>query len=855
MKVDDDIIASDNTELPLPPTSSPPVADASNSNSISSGAKPGADDGRGNIGGEDPNPSDADAHLVGEGDVTHPDDDGAPPPLPLETNDNSTAMELHLSIEVTKSIETSDCVVDSISMEVCENSISPPSAAEEVKDEAAVIDRDAPDDSVGNNERDEIVVKVEKEDASKCSMQERIHEAANEAIRENPLISTIEGKPSDSNSKEIHAEDELRDMEIDAIAEMAEADEPSKEKEVVSSVDEDTANNTVMNMEPAVDTPKTSLKTSYGAPMDVIDDEVVSEAAASARNRVADTRLPSQESEKENAEHECDESDDDIQAFETLIKRTPKQRKRRRTKQGTSGKIKPIRISIPSNASNEQETAEKIEIHTVNKMNELINRYCPSDDVCLEAEDPLSFYSNMNEGQDSDCVEFKSSMTKNRLENELNKLKKAKKLDMKKIQAYISARWEERSDRLQKQINKIRFDMVSKQAQQRSQLTEKQNQQTELDCRKIVAGENWLVQKQQIEMQQTMAQHQNLANTDIMKLNSIVNELQSRHAFQRQQFEEKKTEMKKNLEQELHAQNHSILAHHNKRQAEAEVRIKELAEKCRAQQEHMKAKLMKLHEERFEAKRKQVIRESTLDSEPQPEFSAQGDTIANPMGSDNKHATCGKTAELNVDNQCVTGGPSSSDSVARQKQRKGLMNNIQLAIEIHNEGIIAITRSNQSPLMKDRKHFADKPYYGRSNGFIPWGRLSTSFLYAIVLGELPSNRLMEQMGADPGSMCGGIVKCIITDTRTSEETAVSERASALAHVQAAKCEAHVKNIDDRYANVCASMSKMQTECAQLIENVGEISAAHKEAASQLEKATQTFGKFKTQAQHFFNQGK
>ncbi len=559
-----------------------------------------------------------------------------------------------------------------------------------------------------------------------------------------------------------------------------------------------------------------------------------------------------QECEQKITEKGCNESEDDgIQLFESLIQRRRVQRKKKETRK----KIGSIHLSILSYTSARLDTEEKKKCHAkhTDNIDELMLRFCPLNDMSLEKEDPISFYSNIHEGQDSDCAEFMSSMMTNRLENELNKLKKAKKADLKKIQAYISARWEERNERLQRHINKIRFDMVSKQTQQRNQLTEKQERQREADNRKLVAGENWLVQKQQIEVQQLMAQHQNLATTDIMKLNAIMNQLQSRHAFQRQQFEEKKVEMKKRLDQELQAQNQSIQAHHNKRQAEAEIAMTGLAEKCRVQQENLRAKLICLHEKRFESMKRQIMCDYTVIRDSPSEHPAQGDTIANPRGFDDKHANCGRTDELSVDNQYSTGG-STSDSVVRQKQRKGLTNNIQLAIEIHNEGIIAITRSNQPPPV-DRKHLTDKLYYGRSSKFIPWGRLSTLFLYSIVMGELPSSSLAEQIGADTGSMNGGLIKCIITDTRTSEDTAACERVNALANVQAAKCEAHVKDINDRYASVCAAISTLQAECAHLIENVGEKSAAHKEATLQLEKATQTFGKFKTQAKHFFNEGK
>ena len=724
---------------------------------------------------------------------------------------------------------------------------SPPKAGED-KADGVVFDGDVPDRvcCVGGG----VVVEGASNDCSGKNISSSVTkypmEAATSKSGEHPPISDNLGKQHTGEDREEIDFDDFQER----TANIADADDFLMETEVGNSSTENADEEWTMKVNPTDDTSRSALEEYLETPSilaatDSAGNKIVSETAVvSPGNPKVDKRPKAQIYEHENSEHECIELDDDSTcAFESLVKQRRKQRRRMNY---CREKLKPIRISVPLREPEQKGMEAKTKGHLicVNNKDELINRLCPIDDVSLKEEDPLSFYSNLHEGEDPDCAELQSSMMKNRVENELTKLKKAKKIDMKKIQAYLTARWEERNDNLQRQINKIRFDMVSKQTQQRTQLAEKQNRQTEADDRKLAAGENWLVQKQQMEMQQTMAQHQNLATADIMKLNAIVNQLQSRHAFQRQQFEEKKIEMKKRLDQELKAQNQSIQTHHEKRQAEAETQIKELAEKCREQHEKLKVKLTRLHEERFETKRKQIICVHPAKKQSESETSSQGDT---PTANSSNFE---KTAELNVDNQSSKGWMQCSvlnDAVVRQKQRKGLMNNIniQLAIEIHNEGIITITRSNQTP-----------PANGRSSKFIPWGRLSASFLYSIVLGEVPSSRLMNQIGcAELGSLGGGLVKCVITDTRTSEQNAISERASILAQVQDAKSGAHLKAIDDRYSKACATMSALQAECTNLIENVGGMSSAHKEATLQLENATQTLEKFKTQAQHFFNLGK
>ena len=61
-----------------------------------------------------------------------------------------------------------------------------------------------------------------------------------------------------------------------------------------------------------------------------------------------------------------------------------------------------------------------------------------------------------------------------------------------------------------------------------------------------------------------------MMNVPNMDLSNIAAQLQQRHTYQRTQFEQKKTEMKKRSEQDLNAQNAILEAHHKKRRAEAE---------------------------------------------------------------------------------------------------------------------------------------------------------------------------------------------------------------------------------------------------------------------------------------------
>lgn len=256
----------------------------------------------------------------------------------------------------------------------------------------------------------------------------------------------------------------------------------------------------------------------------------------------------------------------------------------------------------------------------------------------------------------------------------------------------------------------------------------------------------WLVQKQQRELQQQM----NTPASGMIDWNTLATHMQSRHTLQRQQFEEKKAELRKRSDRELKAQDAILEAHHKKRQVEAEACIKDFTDKICHTHQKMKAMLMTMHKERFNARRDEILARHAL--------VLDGDALAPPSPPRTAHL---KDTEQNANQrsgkESLNEGPITQDAVVRQKRRKNLMNNsaIQLAIEIHNEGVVVMAR----PISQDEteKRIPDK------NVFISWGPKARSFLYSIVVGEIPSGYLCDQIScAGRGVLGGGLVKAMIT---------------------------------------------------------------------------------------------
>ena len=409
----------------------------------------------------------------------------------------------------------------------------------------------------------------------------------------------------------------------------------------------------------------------------------------------------------------------------------------------------------------------------------------PTNDSSHLEEDHLLFYS-----EDDNALH--SARLKYGLQVELSNLKEEKEEDFQQIDAYASAKFQQRSDSLNRQINKVRVEMLAKQTRQRNQLEERRKRKAENDRRKMKEGHEMLLSRQREEMERRKEKNNG------PQWKSIEVQLKNRHEFQRKQFEESKIETINRTQQEHNASFRILENHHQKRQIEGETYIQNLVNTAKLLQDKMITKLSKLHQNRY-AQREREIRAkfSELDS----------------MDGD---APCTNKGELQ--NMAVSSNPH--DAVVRQEKRKAEVEQdvVQLSVEIHNEGIIAISRSNENEPL---------------TCFIPWGHKARSILYSVtVMGEIPLENLKLSGSA--------LVKCLITDSRVSEDTAACERADAFVRSQ----DVGIEELERRYNDTQRAISSLQGECSLLIEKEDKLKVAHHEAVLELQKSDESINKIK-----------
>ena len=156
-----------------------------------------------------------------------------------------------------------------------------------------------------------------------------------------------------------------------------------------------------------------------------------------------------------------------------------------------------------------------------------------------------------------------------------------------------------------------------------------------------------------------------------------------------------------------------------------------------------------------------------------------------------------------------------SDSVLRQKRRKGALNiqSVVLQVEVHNEGIVLMPRtSNPSGDSKSKGGTNDDEddEAKRYHTFIPWGFKARQILHSILCGEVPEGFGWDRIPYS-GSLQAGQVRCMVTDFRTSEDLASIMRTDAVKEQEGIRAKRRVAELREKVQDAQKVVSNAQEE--------------------------------------------
>jgi hypothetical protein len=490
----------------------------------------------------------------------------------------------------------------------------------------------------------------------------------------------------------------------------------------------------------------------------------------------------------------------------------------------------------------------------------------------LEKEDSLAFFNETHEDQDPDCIAFVKQRERKRLEMELSRIEQEDAAGKLSVEAVLEEKCKEQNVTFQRKIEKLRSDMLAKQKLQREQLSARHKKQIEHDRDKIQQAAKWIKQKQEQEVQSLLFKRQQAQQQGQViseeRWSQISQQLNTHHQSRVKQLRAKESELSGKSEKESKSQTVQLHEHHEKRKKDMEEFMQKLHVRFLSQQQQQRRMRLKQHEDRMKQQRQEILLKlqnhasKEVDKKMEESVNKRGNDLTSGHDIDGEDTPKSRSSRDTTADRSTAATSGGFGAVARQKRRKTVTTGtpVQLALEIHNEGIVILTR-NDSDKQKKNDSTGDqtdrsKSESGRNTEFIPWGVKARDILYSAVCGEVPLGYECDRL--DSGghvTLQGGQIKCMISDLRTSDETAASQRVMSKKELDKNVVSSEIVNLEKKMSELKQGKAEADHRCGRAITSEQECSDALAKAVRAYEKAGQDQLAFKRKAHRYFQAGK
>ena len=510
-----------------------------------------------------------------------------------------------------------------------------------------------------------------------------------------------------------------------------------------------------------------------------------------------------------------------------------------------------------------------------------------------ELEDSLFFFQETHEEQDPAYISYIKEREEQAVKKRLSSLQEEDANGRKEIDKAISVQSKEKQTLTNKNIEKYKLKAGAEEKRDVQRLMQMYKDKMASNQGRIDQGIKILTQRHGQEMQKAVQQHrqhfqnQTQSPQAQQRWASVAQQLQAKQQRQMQEFRSKGEEMKKKSKKDFETQQEKLRNQYQKKLHEIEQSRRKVYAKIFNGFQQLRQRYLKRHMQRILKRKEQILEQSELakknaQREMQQGLSeiASGDTA--PTTPAKKNADAAKTKDekeelrppspikslpewvqdelMQRSNGAVTGAS------ARHKQRKSILSQVgkQLSVEIHNEGLwISVfvdknkdgdnedssnrsntTRGNdKGSKSKDDKKGDGKDVDKNQETFIPWGVEAHVVLQSIVCGEIPRGYRFAENGAidygDALSVQGGHVRCVVTDLRTSYQTASSQRAASVKEQE----DSNLHGLEQKIVE----LSSLANESEAALNRAG---GEEKDCRTTLEKAIQEVEKAKKIQQEF-----
>ena len=462
-----------------------------------------------------------------------------------------------------------------------------------------------------------------------------------------------------------------------------------------------------------------------------------------------------------------------------------------------------------------------------------------------EAYDGLAFFEETHEDQDPAYAQYIEKKKKADLGKELQALSDRDKAGQKEIEDLISRLAKEKRDSTDKSHHNYRQKVSEDEQKEHAILQNRFRERSTAEELKMQKGLKYLQAKQQKEVNMAMHQHQQRhmpENQSQAAWQKTTMQLQVKHQRQIQDFQRRSEEWRNKTKADFAVEREKIVKKYAKKKDEVDARRDKFVSGQLTQFTQLKQRYLRRHFHKFMTEKEALIAKTA-------ETKSEGDLDPQGMESAKKSESTSERKEhqppppiRSVPDWVRDPNNENSDSIKRQKHRKGVMSQAarHVSIEIHNEGIWTLF-----------VHKADEE--GKSDivekEFIQWGPQAFKTLEAVVSGEVPTFYSKLDLSDTPASQ-GGQLRCSITDLRTSSDTAMAHRAESYKlqeNLELGRLEAASREVAKMAFEAEKAFKKAEAEEAQASE-------ALESAAGEAERTKQELQKFKSKFSSFLGQG-
>ena len=434
-------------------------------------------------------------------------------------------------------------------------------------------------------------------------------------------------------------------------------------------------------------------------------------------------------------------------------------------------------------------------------------------------------------------LELRKRKTEERRAIKLRALERDEKDARKRLEEQISTRWQEHILAFQDQVKKLKSGLSDKHGKKMKELDRK-NTVDYAKAKEYVAEREALMknqfEKEVYNVNRKYQHHRGNPITEQMKALEI-REIENRWSKQRSQLREtiRQTERKLKIDAE------SLMKQRRQDEADLDVCLRKINARYYEQQDQHRTFYIQRHENLFNEKRELLLKEEPLYLSETQSADATFQIVTNADDKisekgEKRYETGGKNG-FSTKGRKDTKSPAES-SIFRQKLRKTILmkatSSVQLGVDIHNEGILVIHRMNSNN--------ADKSTERTKTEFMPWSSTSRNFLYDIICGVIPLQADLLEVGSFNNSgLQGGQLKCLITDLRVSDETAIKQRAIAFRQIKELSSKGDLAALKEKIAALEATVIK-HTEVEAACKKSTKKAAQDEERAAQKLKVMNTF---------------